>query len=185
MKKVLSILLAATAIALMVSCNPTSTTNTTVTDNSSVNGDGNGSGNGDNNGGGNSGNNGGDNGGSGTQATKLSNTKFYKLRDFSGETTETTVTFGNGNEVEYHVVWNWLEGGSDYEATGDVTYRGTYTYKDTGSGNILKGEGTLTMKDINDSSKEYTTQYYADGDNLKIMNAAPNGDSINLEKIKE
>ncbi len=179
MKKILSIFLTAIAIATMVSCFPTSTTKTDGTENSSENGDGIGNGNG--NGNENSNGNGGDN----SQATKLSNSKYYKFRDYAGETTETTVTFVNGNEVEYHVVWNWMEGGSGYDASGDVTYRGTYTFTNTATGNALKGEGTLTMKDINDSSKEYKTQYYAEGDNLKIMNAAPNGDTINLEKVKE
>lgn len=179
MKKILSIFLTAIAIATMVSCFPTSTVNSDGTENSSENGDGNGNGNG------NGGENGNGNGGDNSQATKLSNSKYYKLRDYAGETTETTVTFGKGNEVENHVVWNWLEGGSSYAASGDITYRGTYTYTDTGNGNVLKCEGTLTMKDINDSSKEYKTKYYAEGDNLKIIEAAPNGDTINLEKVKE
>ena len=116
------------------------------------------------------------------QTTKLSGTKYYKYRDFAGDVSEHTVVFGPGNEVEYHVVWNWAEGGDNFAASGDETWRGTYTYNEGGQGNAWNAEGKLIMSKVGDSYSHYETGYFADGDNLKLFNALPNGDNINLAK---
>lgn len=115
--------------------------------------------------------------------TRLTGAKYYRKVTSAGDVTEHTITFGKGNEVEYHVVWNWSEGGSNYEASGDKTFRGTYTYEESGQGNNWKAEGKLTLS--RGSSEFYTTEYFADGDNIKIFNAMPNGDIINIAKIIE
>ena len=157
MKKVFSILMVAFAMTAMVACGDKNEGT-------------------ENNGGNNNG------GGNNEQTTRLSGAKYYRQTNSAGDMTEHTVTFGQGNEVKYHVVWNWSEGGSNYAASGDETWRGTYTYTEGGQGNNWNAEGKFTMSKVGDSYSHYETTYYADGDNLKLFNALPNGDIINLAK---
>ena len=156
MKKVFSILMVAFAMTAMVAC-------------------------GDDNKGGS--NNGGGNNGGNEQTDRLAGKKYHYKYDRNGGFDEHTVTFGTDGTVEYHVVWNRpdVEEDEGYEPTGDMTFRGTYTYSEEVQGDVWEAEGLMKM---GNGDLYLQSQYRADEFLLKLYNAMPSGESVNLDKVK-
>lgn len=160
MKKVLSILMVAFAMTAIAACGDENNGGT-------------------NNGGGN--NNGGNNGGD--TPSHLSGLKYHILKNNGDGMTEHTITFGNGYEAEYHVVWNWPganEDGSDW--VGDETYRGTFVCDEQVENNAWMADGTFDLAKVGDSYTHYHSTFNADAGRLRLEHALPNNDVVNLDR---